>query len=76
MEIKVSVIIPVYNAEEHLRQCLASVMDQTLKEIEIICVNDGSKDSSLQILKECAEASAALDLKMQKIRDQIEEMQE
>ena len=54
-EIKVSVIIPVYNAEEHLRQCLESVMNQTLKEIEIICVNDGSKDNSLAILKEYAE---------------------
>ena len=48
----VSVIIPVYNAEEYLASCLDSVLGQTLKNIEIICVNDGSKDGSLKILKE------------------------
>ena len=46
----VSVIMPVYNAEEYLRECLDSVAGQTLKDIEIICVDDGSKDSSLEIL--------------------------
>lgn len=51
---KVSVIIPVYNVEEYLRECLDSVVNQTLKEIEIICVDDGSTDSSLEILKEYA----------------------
>lgn len=49
---KVSVIIPVYNAEQYLRQCLDSVINQTLKNIEIICINDGSTDKSLQIIKE------------------------
>lgn len=49
---KVSVIIPVYNAEAYLEQCLDSVTAQTLKEIEIICVDDGSQDRSLDILKE------------------------
>ncbi|MBQ3035075.1 MAG: glycosyltransferase, partial [Alphaproteobacteria bacterium] len=53
-EPKVSVIIPVYNVEEYLRECLDSVVNQTLKEIEIICVDDGSTDSSLEILKEYA----------------------
>ena len=53
-EPKVSVIIPVYNVEEYLRECLDSVINQTLKEIEIICVDDGSTDSSLEILKEYA----------------------
>lgn len=52
---KVSVIIPVYNVEKYLRQCLDSVVNQTLKEIEIICVDDGSTDSSLEILKEYAQ---------------------
>lgn len=52
---KVSVIIPVYNVEQHLRECLDSVINQTLKEIEIICINDGSTDSSLEILKEYAD---------------------
>jgi len=52
---KVSVVIPVYNVEKYLRQCLDSVVNQTLRELEIICVNDGSKDSSLSILQEYAE---------------------
>ena len=51
---KVSIIIPVYNTEKYLRRCLASVCGQTLREIEIICINDGSKDISLEILKEYA----------------------
>lgn len=55
-EYKVSVVIPVYNVEKYLRQCLDSVINQTLKEIEIIIVNDGSKDSSLSIMKEYAAA--------------------
>ena len=52
--IKISVIIPVYNVENYLRQCLDSIINQTLKEIEIICINDGSTDSSKQILEEYA----------------------
>lgn len=51
---KVSVIIPVYNVEKCLRQCLDSVVNQTLKDIEIICVNDGSPDNCGDILKEYA----------------------
>lgn len=50
--VKVSVIIPVYNAEQYLRQCLDSVVKQTLKDIEIICINDGSTDNSINILRE------------------------
>lgn len=49
---KVSVIIPVYNAEKYIRKCVGSIMEQTLEDIEIICVDDGSSDSSLEILKE------------------------
>ncbi len=49
---KVSVIIPVYNVEKYLRECLDSVVNQTFKDIEIICVNDGSTDNSLDILRE------------------------
>ena len=52
---KVSVIIPCYNVEKYLRQCLDSVINQTLKDIEIICVNDGSPDNSIQILQEYAQ---------------------
>ena len=51
---KVSVIIPVFNTEKYLRKCLNSVCNQTLKDIEIICVNDSSTDDSLEILKEYA----------------------
>ena len=52
--IKVSVIVPVYNTEEYLEKCLNSLINQTLKEIEIICVNDGSTDNSGKILKQYA----------------------
>ena len=50
-DVKVSVVIPVYNSEAHLAQCLESVCGQSLKEIEIICVDDGSTDSSSEILE-------------------------
>jgi len=49
---KVSVIIPIYNVQDYLILCIESVVNQTLKEIEIICVNDGSTDDSLLILQE------------------------
>ena len=52
---KVSVIIPVYNTEKYLKECLDSVVNQSLKEIEIICIDDNSSDNSLQILKEYAQ---------------------
>lgn len=48
---KVSVIIPVFNVEKYLEQCLDSIINQTLNDIEIICINDGSTDNSLKILK-------------------------
>ena len=49
---KASVIIPIYNTEKYLRQCLDSVTNQTLSDIEIICIDDGSTDKSLKILEE------------------------
>ena len=52
---KVSIIVPVYNVEKYLRECLDSIINQTLEDIEIICVNDGSTDSSLQILNDYAQ---------------------
>ena len=52
---KVSVIIPVYNVEKYLKECLDSIVNQTLKDIEIICVNDGSTDNSLKIIKDFAQ---------------------
>lgn len=55
MRPKVSVIIPVYNGEQYLRECLDSVLGQTLKNIEVLIVDDGSTDSTRNILK-CYEA--------------------
>lgn len=52
MKIKVSVIIPVYNTEDYLKECIESLVNQTLREIEILIVNDGSTDSSFEIMKE------------------------
>lgn len=51
---KVSVIIPIYNVEKFLTKCLESVVNQTLKDIEIICVDDGSTDTSSQIIEKFA----------------------
>jgi len=53
---KVSVIVPVYNVEPYLRRCLDSLVNQTLKDIEIICINDCSPDNSLIVLKKYAKA--------------------
>ena len=52
---KISVLVPVYNVEKYLAECLDSIVGQTLGDIEIICVNDGSTDSSPEILKKYAE---------------------
>lgn len=59
---KVSVIIPVYNVEPYLRKCLNSVCNQTLRDIEIICVNDCSPDNSLAIIKEYAQNDTRIKL--------------
>lgn len=48
----ISIIVPVYNVEKYLRKCMESLVNQTLRDIEIICVNDGSTDSSRLILEE------------------------
>ncbi len=53
--IKVSVIVPVYNTENYLKKCLDSLVMQTLPEIEILVINDGSKDNSQKIIDEFAE---------------------
>ena len=54
-QVKVSVIVPVHNTEQYLGKCLDSLVNQTLEEIQIICVNDGSTDRSGEILKEYAQ---------------------
>ena len=52
--VKISVLIPVYNAKDFLYESIPSLLNQTLEDIELICVNDGSKDNSLEILEEFA----------------------
>jgi len=63
---KVSVVIPVYNAERFLNQCLDSIQKQTLKDFEVICVDDGSTDRSVQIIKEYQESDWRIKLLSQK----------
>lgn len=55
MQPKVSIVVPTYNVEMYLRECLDSLINQTLTDIEIICINDGSTDNSLEIIKEYAQ---------------------
>ena len=60
LTVKVSVIIPVFNADKYIRKCLDSLLNQTLKEIEIICIDDGSTDASYKILEEYASKNARI----------------
>ncbi len=64
--IKVSVIVPVYNAQKYLKQCLDSLLSQTLREIEIICVDDGSADDSVKIIEQYAKEDGRVKLIRQK----------
>ena len=66
--VRVSVIVPVYNEERYLKQCLDSLRGQTLEEMEIICVDDGSTDSSPQILAEYARKDSRIKVLTQKNR--------
>ena len=65
---KVSVVVPVYNVEKYLRTCLDFIVAQTLREIEIICVNDGSTDGSPAILEEYAKEDARIKIISQENR--------
>ena len=60
---QISVIIPVYNVEPYLRECLDSVVNQTFRDLEIICVNDGSTDGSAAILDEYAAKDSRINSK-------------
>lgn len=60
--IKVSIIVPIYNVEKYLPKCLESIINQTLKDVEIICINDGSTDNSLSILKEYANRDSRIQI--------------
>ncbi len=64
--IKVSVIVPVYNSEQYLETCLKSLLFQTLRDIEVICVDDGSTDRSCEILNQYAEQDVRLRVLHQK----------
>lgn len=55
-DVKISIIVPIYNVSNYLRNCLDSLVNQTLTEIEIICVDDGSSDDSPKIIKEYAQS--------------------
>ena len=65
-EIKVSVILPVYNKAPFLVQCIDGILAQTLDDIEIICINDGSTDESLSILKKYEEKDSRVKVISQK----------
>src|SRR5690606_34502106 len=52
---KISVIIPVFNVENHINECLNSVLAQTLSDIEVICIDDASVDNSLRIIESLSE---------------------
>lgn len=64
--IKVSVVVPVYNSEKYLKTCLESLLHQTLQEIEVICIDDGSTDHSRQILDKYAKYDKRLRVLHQK----------
>ena len=64
--VKVSIITPVYNSEKYLCRCIDSLVNQTLKDIEIILINDGSTDSSLQIAQECVKKDSRIIVLSQK----------
>ena len=53
----ISIIIPVYNAQEGIKQCIDSLLNQSFTDFEIILINDGSTDNSLEVIKEYADAN-------------------
>lgn len=59
-QVKVSVIVPLFNQERYVEQCLKSVLSQTLREIEVVCIDDGSTDDSLSIIRGMAKTDSRL----------------
>ena len=59
----ISVILPVYNGEDHLIECIESILNQTFKEFEFIIVDDASTDSTVQILKDFAKKDNRIHLR-------------
>ena len=66
MDIKISIVMPVYNVEKYLRQCIDSILNQTYQNFELICVDDGSTDNSLNILHEYASKDERIKIITQK----------
>ena len=62
----ISVIVPVYNTQKFLEKCLESIINQTFKDIEIICINDGSTDNSMSILNDYSEKDSRIKIINQK----------
>lgn len=60
METRISVIVPVYNVEKYLERCVKSLTDQTLREIQIILVDDGSLDGSEELCRQFAEKDSRI----------------
>lgn len=63
--VKISVVVPVYNCEKYLEQCIESVLSQTLKELEVICVDDGSTDQSASVIRCLMSGDARISLLQQ-----------
>lgn len=68
--IKVSIIVPIFNTEKFLSKCITSIISQSLEEIEIICVDDGSEDNSLSIIQEYAKTDKRIKIITQKNQKQ------
>ncbi len=66
MKPKITIIIPVYNAEKYIKDCLLSITNQIFKNIEVICINDGSTDNSLAILNNYAKVDERIKVFSQK----------
>lgn len=66
---KISVIVPVYNGEDSIRKCVASITGQTYKDLEIIIIDDGSKDNTQSICQEIAERIIDLKYFIKKIME-------
>ena len=67
----ISVIVPVYNVEKYIRECLDSIVNQTYKNLQIILVDDGSTDNSGKICDEFARKTVVLQLFIKRIRVQV-----
>ena len=63
--VKISIIAPVYNCENYLEESIGSILNQTFRDIEVICIDDGSSDNSLNILNKIASEDSRLKVSSQ-----------